>query len=133
MRRRWTDKEFEFLSDYYGLKSTGEIAATLHRTPKAILKKAAKSGIRLTDNFYSSNLLGRELGKSPTTIMEFHRQGCLEGKVSENHWGYMRPPMMFMEVDVVKFLKNYGHKFNINKVANLYFKNIIKEIIRERR
>uniref|UniRef100_A0A6M3LNI1 Putative DNA binding, helix-turn-helix domain containing protein n=1 Tax=viral metagenome TaxID=1070528 RepID=A0A6M3LNI1_9ZZZZ len=126
MAKRWTEKEIEFLLNNCGIMSNKRIADRLNRSHHAIRQKLHICGVSVFSNFYSARMLATELGKSHKTIMRWYRKGYIKGKVAEFGRGYLNPPMIFLEQDIVIFLRKYHYLFNKKKISHLYFRNIVK-------
>lgn len=60
--KAWTEKEFEFACDNYGLITTEEISKKINHSPHAIRNYMSKNNISIWDNFYTTRLLAKELG-----------------------------------------------------------------------
>jgi len=75
-RRRWTDKEIQYLGDNYGTTPTNDIARHLHRTPVAIRAEAKKLNIRIQPNrkFTSEDIayLTRNSSTHPASVIARH-------------------------------------------------------------
>jgi hypothetical protein len=78
-------------------------------------------------NFYTARLLGKELNRDKATIMQWYRKGWLKGRLAGFRRGYLQTPMVFIEKDIVVFLKKHSYLFTGHKIPNVYFKNIVQE------
>jgi hypothetical protein len=123
--RQWTPNEVQYLQDNCGLISNRAIALKLGRTGGSIRGRLYRSHISIFDNFYSATLLGRELNRNKATVMQWYRKGWLKGKVADWGQGYRNPPMIFVEGDIVAFLKGHCELFQGHKIPNTYFKNVV--------
>jgi transposase len=127
--RIWTNNEIELLSNYAGTLSIKELAFMLHRTETAVLVKKKRLGIRFYDNIYVASVVGKELGKSVSTIKKWYQRGWLKGKKAKWKSLYGNNPTIFEEEDIVNFLKEHYKLFDTKKVPNRFFVNIIKNQI----
>jgi len=129
MAQRWTEIELEFASDNYGILTPRQLSKKLNRSTRAIINKMSRNGIAITDNYYTARMLGAEIGRHYTTVMQWYRKGWLSGKLSEWKRGYLNSPYIFTEQNIVKFLRQYSKLFvnHIRKIPNLYFRNILKK------
>ena len=123
--KSWTDEEIQYLLDNCGLISNHKMAHKLGRTRASIRGRLYRSGVSIFDNFYSATLLGKELNRNKATVMQWYRKGWLKGRVADWGQGYRNPPMIFVEEDIVTFLKGHCELFTGHKIPNTYFKNIV--------
>lgn len=129
--RDWTEWELRFLADNWGLCSTVMIARRLRRSVAAIEARAHLLRFRRLDSFYTYTLLARELGMNRTTIRNYFNRGWLSGKKASWTYRYGKAPMMFMEEEIVKFLRGHYDLFNDWEIPNLYFRNVVKQAYEE--
>jgi len=123
----WTEEELTYLSDNWGLKPTKAISRALHRTVCGVEGKAHRLRLRKVDSFYTYNLLSQEIGKSRMTLREYYRNGWIKGKKASWVANFGVHPMMFFEEDIVKFLREHYRLFDVRKIENRYFRNIVRE------
>lgn len=129
MARRWSETEIQVLNDNVGLLDYTELSHRLNRSKSAIkLYRARNNMPTFYDNFYTYSLLAKELGKSRSVIRKYHETGRLHGVRAKwnSLWGMK--PMMFIEKDIVAFLKKYHELFKWQEIPNIYFRNIVKDI-----
>ena len=126
MRQRWSEDEIEYLFDNCGIISNQRIAQQLGRTPKAIRQKLSRNGVSVFSNFYSARLLAKVLGKCHKTIMNWYRAGYIKGKLAGFGRGYLKTPMMFVEKDIIVFLKEHHQLVKCEEIGHPYFRNIVK-------
>ena len=124
-KRKWTEEELEYLFDNYGKIPSQEIAVKLNRTQHAVKNKLARSGVSIFHDFYTATLLGNELNRNKSTVMKWYKNGWLKGAKSRWTRGYLTPPMIFQEENIVCFLKKHKDLFSNHKIPNLYFRNVM--------
>ena len=127
--RYWTDAELEFLSDYAGLLNHQELSKKLNRSIDSIKLKQTRCGIKFKDSFYSYTTLSKELGRSRSRIRVWHKRGWIKGRWANWTTYYGHAPMIFLEPDIVNFLKAHFHLFNYRRIPNKYFSNVVKECV----
>jgi hypothetical protein len=125
--REWDEHEIEYLHDNMGLKTFEEMGRYLRRTPVSVKEYAYKSKLSLYDNFYTCRQLGKELNVRLTYISRWANRNLIGSKRAFFKGLYGRTPMIFMEEDIVQFLKDYYFLFTPNKIAHPYFRNIVKD------
>jgi len=129
MAPRWTEQELEYLSDHIGILSYAELARKMNRSENAI--KLCRHRRRLptfhNGNYYSCTLLAQELGRCRASIRKYHRRGWLTGKKATWKARFGKPPLIFLEEDIIAFLKEFNRLFNWRSIPNLYFRNKVKE------
>lgn len=130
MAARWTEQELEYLSDSMGILSYTELSKRLGRSENAIKLCRCRRGLPTfhNGNYYSCTLLAHELGRSRTSIRKYYRKGWLVGKRATWKALFGNRPLIFMEDNIVSFLKRFSRLFNWKKIPNLYFRNVVKEI-----
>lgn len=129
----WTYSEVDFLDNSYGIKSFDEIAKSLGRTRKAVRLYKYRHGLsKCTDNFYSYTLLARELGRSRANLRKYYNLGMINGGRANwtAIWG--KKPMIFTEDNIVKFLKEWYFLFDYKKIPNPFFRNIVKNRLKDK-
>ena len=128
MAQRWSEDDIEYLHDNIGIKSYSQLSQKLGRKEGAIKLYRCRNGLPMVfDNIYTYTLLARELGKSRTMLRRYAKRGWLVGKKANWICKWGKHPMIFLDKNIVQFLKRYHHLFNVNKVPNPYFRNIIKD------
>ena len=126
MAKRWTPQEKEYVDDYAGIKNYTELSQRLNRSEDAIRLFRARNRLSsFFDNFYTYNLLSKELGLSRATIRKYHLKGWLQGRRANWKTIFGKYPMIFTEDNIVKFLKSYANLFSNRIVPNIYFRNIV--------
>lgn len=131
-KNRWTERELNFVHDNAGLLNYKEMGKKLGRTEIAV--RRARYVYKLpyfNDNFYSITMLAKELGRAKSGIKYHYKKGWLKGKRA--HWsnGYLNPPIIITEDNVVEYLKLKYKLFDPNKIPNIYFRKIVKDKYRE--
>lgn len=128
MGRRWTEEEDQFMADNIGVLSYEEISVKIDRSIDAM--KNYRCVNRLPSffnhpNSYSYTVLSKELGKTRKWLRKCYKAGLLKGKQGKWYalWGHF--PMVFLEKDIVDFLKECCWLIDPAKVTNLYFKNVV--------
>jgi hypothetical protein len=86
--------------------------------------------ISVFGNFYSARLLAEELGVHTNTVMRWYRLGWLKGRRAD--WRRKVAPMVFLEDDIVDFLKGHCELFDGHKIPNVYFKNVVLGALSDR-
>ena len=132
MAMRWSENDTQYLLDNCGIFSNKTIAMRLHRTPHAVRQKLATNGVSIFSNFYTATLLGKELGRNKTTVMQWYRKGWLRGKKADWGRGYLQTPMVFVEDDIVAFLKLKYYRFDWRKIPNPFFRNVVEVETRQK-
>ncbi len=124
----WTQSEEEFLADHIGIWSNSQIATRLGRTTKAVRNRASRLHISVCGNSYSARLLAVELNRDHSTVMQWYRKGWLTGRVASWGRGFLHSPMVFLESDIVAFLKLKWQLFrDWRDVPNLFFRTILEK------
>jgi hypothetical protein len=123
--KRWSERSLEYLSDNIGLKSFGEISNEIRRSPSAIKHRIRKKRMSLYSNFYTCRSLGKELGRDKDVILKWANKGLIPYKRAAFKGRYGTTPYVFLESDIVKFLRSYYYKFSPHKIEHPYFKNIV--------
>jgi hypothetical protein len=77
----------------------------------------------------TQTLLAQELGRSRASIRKYYKRGWLKGRQATWSWAWGKKPMVFLEDDIVQFLKDRHYLFDWRKVPNIYYRNVIKEAI----
>ena len=129
MAPRWSEDDIQYLHDRAGLLSTAKISRHLGRTPHAVNNKMCECGISVFSNFYSARLLAVELGSCKHTVMRWYRMGWLKGRRAD--WRRSVASMVFLEDDIVAFLKGYPDLLKGHKILNVFFKNIVADAAQE--
>ena len=125
---RWSSKEIEYLHDNLGLKSYEELSETLKRSKEAIkLFRHRHKLPKVFDNFYTFKILSKELGKSRTSIRKYYYKGWLVGRKASWTYLYKNHPIIFLEEDIVNFLKDKYSLFTKTYMPNHYFRNTVKK------
>lgn len=128
MTGRWTPDEIEYVSEHAGIVGYAELSRRLHRSKAAIkLYRCRHKLPRFIDNFYSYTLLAAELGKSRATLRKWHSRGWLAGKRATWACVHGKRPMIFVEENIVEFLKVRSYLFDHKKIPNPYFRNVVKD------
>jgi len=128
----WTEAEFEYLHDNLGIKYFDEIAEHLKKTPRSVREKARRNGLSLYDNIYTYLSLSKELGVSTSTLRKWVRLGYIHGRRATwrcKHGRTHEHPMIFVENDVLNFLKKYSNiispVLDDTLIPNRYFRNFL--------
>jgi len=130
--RSWTQEEIEYVSEHVGIKDYTEMSHKLNRSRESIkLYRCRHKLPKFIDNFYSYSLLAAELGRSRATLRKYHKLGWLTGRRATWACVYGKHPMIFVEDDIVEFLKKFHHKFNWRDIPNPYFRNIVEVLARK--
>lgn len=118
------------MHDFAGIKGFKEISARIGRSINAIklYRHRHKLPLFFNNNFYSYTLLSDELGKSRSRLREYHKRGWLKGKRASWSGKFGARPMMFLEDDIVEFLKQHHNLFSPKRIQNIYFRNIVKNL-----
>jgi len=127
MNRKWTEEETEFIANNYGIQEMKTLVETTGRSEPSIRCKMHAEKISIFDNYYSANLLAKELGVCHGTIMKYYHKRLIRGKKSNRNMGYTNPPMIFKEENIVNFLREHENIIDIRKIQHPYFKNIVVE------
>jgi len=126
---RWTEKEREMLNDYAGIMSYEELSKKLGRSVGAIQQfRCRRKMPTFFDNFYTYSLLSKELGIHRATLRKYYENGWIIGKKANWISMFGNHPMMFLEENIVKFLRNKYALFTNRKIPNIYFRNVIREM-----
>lgn len=123
----WSDRELDYMATHIGILSPEQIAAKLGRTPTAVRVKQHRLRIRFCDNFYCYTTLAAELGRTRTIVRKWYRRGWLSGRPAPWSTSYGTVPMVFLEPDIVDFLRVHYRLFDSKKVPNRYFANVVRE------
>lgn len=127
---KWTEDEVQYLHDNLGIMGYNELSQNLGRSKNAIkLYRCRHKLPTFYDNIYSYNLLSDELGRSRKTLRKYHRRGWLKGKVASWSCKWGKHPMIFLEKDIVAFLRKHFSRFDWRKIPNLYFRNVVKSCV----
>ena len=114
-RRPWSDEELHFLKSNAGRLSMKALAARLSRTyysVKAAVKSMELDG-RVTDG-YSVDELTRTFGVGKATIDRWITKGWIahkEGRITE--------------MSVVRFLRRRPHEYQLRRVDEVWFKELV--------
>lgn len=128
MSKRWTEEELDFLNDTAGLLNYKEIGKKLGRSAISVKRKRYLAKLpKFNENIYSIGLVAKELGRSKSGLKYYYHLGLLKGRKATWSNGFLNPPVILLEEDIIKFLKLKYYIFDPSKIPNLYFKNIIKE------
>lgn len=125
MAKRWTAKQLEYLADNAGTMNHKELSKNLGRSINAIKLAQHRNGIHFRDNVYTYTCLSAELGRSRTILRKWYRRGWLVGRPATWTTYYGKRPMLFLENDIVKFLKKHYMLFKPRSMPNRYFANIV--------
>lgn len=124
---RWTEKEREMLNDYAGIMSYEELSKKLGRSVGAIQQfRCRRKMPTFFDNFYTYSLLAKELGVHRATLRKYYNRGWLIGKRASWISMFGKRPMMFLEENIVQFLRDKYTLFDGRKIPNIYFRNVVK-------
>jgi len=111
-----------------GVMGYDDLARALGRSREAIkLYRCRHRMPRFNENFYSYTLLSSELGKSRTSLRKYYRRGWLIGQLASWSSVYGKRPMVFVERNIISFLRKFYHLFDWRRIPNLYFKGVVKE------
>ncbi len=125
---RWTEEEGGYLRDFVGLKNYRELSKELGRSENALRLYRQRHNLpTFFDNFYTFNMIANELGKCRTTIRKYYSRGWIKGRKAHWTWAYSKRPMIFLEDNIVTFLKERYYLFNPDKVPHPFFRNIVLE------
>jgi hypothetical protein len=126
MARRWTEQEDQILHDKVGILSYPELSDLLKRSEMSLrLRRCRRKMPRFYDNFYSYSLLAAELGRSRASIRKYFSRGWLKGRKASWSSAWGKRPMIFLEKDIVSFLRRFYHLFDWHSIPNIYFRNIV--------
>jgi hypothetical protein len=126
-RRRWTEDELDFIEENGAVLGLANLSLRLGRSVNAVKLKMNRSGIRLLETGYTCTCLARELGRARLTLWKWRSKGWIKGRIAEWKTRYGTHPVIFMEDEIVRFLKRFAHLFNPRAVPNRYFANVIAE------
>jgi hypothetical protein len=128
---RWTETELEVLNDMVGILNYCQLSKKLKRSRSAIeLKRCRDKMPTFFDNIITQSLLAQELGRSRASIRKYYRKGWLKGKQATWSCAWGKKPIIFLEDDIVQFLKDSHHLFDWKKMPNIYYRNVVKEASR---
>lgn len=125
MTNRWSDDDIQFLSENAGIKNHEELSKELNRTVRAIRIKQVQLNIRFLDNIYTYTTLSNELGVHRKTIRIWFNKGLIKGRKANWTTYYGQRPMIFLEEDIIKFLKKYCGMIDEKRINNVFFKNVV--------
>jgi hypothetical protein len=125
--RYWSMSDLEYLSNHVGINTFEDIALRLNRTTMAVEEKASKCKMKLYDNMITLRVLAKELNKSHGTVNKWVKRGWIKCDRAYFKGLYGINPIIFLEEDIVEFLKKYYEQFNPSKIPNLFFRNVIRE------
>ncbi len=132
MATRWSEREIEYLHDNMGILSYSELSKELKRSENAIRLYRCRNGLpTFFENIYTYALLANELGKSRASLRKYVKKGWLLGKVGTWTCKWGKHPMIFLEKNIVRFLKNHYSLFRPSSIPNLYFRNVVGNIYKE--
>lgn len=78
--RPWTERENDYLNDFWGTKRDKGIARYLNRTVKACILKAKRQGLNRQMNIYTSRNVARIFGVDSKTIVSWMNKDWIIGK-----------------------------------------------------
>jgi len=128
--REWSDKDLQILSDNYGLESIKSLAKRLKRSQPAISVKASRLGLTVTGQYYSLEILSRELGVSRDFIKRRISRGWLKASRSILPFRYGKYPYIIMEDSIIEYLNTYPDDLDIRSITSRFFSNIVREVKR---
>ena len=130
MATRWTTQEIEYLADNVGILGYPELSHEMGRSENAIKLQRCRKRLPTFHNgcYYSCTLLSKELGLSRSSIRRYYQRGWLIGRRATWKALFGKYPLIFLEEDIVSFLRNFSHLFIWRKIPNLYFRNVVREI-----
>jgi len=123
----WTEEELDLVSNFSGVGGYSYLTKRLGKSKNAIKLFCCRHGIRLSDNIYTSKLLGKELNRESRTVRKWRLLGWITG--TKSTWGlnYGKVTYVYSEKQIVKFLRQYYFLFKGTVIPNPYFRNIVKE------
>ena len=129
MAKRWTEEEAQYLHDNIGIENYTELSKNLGRSNSAIKQYRHRNHLPTFHNgdFYTYSSLSKELGKSRSTLRKYYNKGRIKGRRCTWSCKWGKYAMMFLEKDIISFLKKFYYLFDFHKMQPSYFRHIVIE------
>jgi hypothetical protein len=125
--RPWDGDEEEYLEANYQRVSVKTLARRLQRSPTAIKLKAKRLGLRKHDEGYTACSLAEALGVDPHWVLARIRSGKLRAahRRTERTAQQGGDSWFITDEAVLDFLRERPYDFDLRKVDNLWFMDLI--------
>ena len=126
----WSDKEVAYLEANLHRLSLSVLARKLHRSVTAVALKAKRLGIRKSDEGYTVHSLAQAFGVDDHKVLRWIKQGLL--KASHRNSGRPRDMYFITDRDVRRFVATYPTEFDLKRVDQVWFIDLLIGIRGER-
>lgn len=115
-KKLWTNAEEELLERWAGEVSATKMARRLSRAVGSVVCKLSRMGIsgKVIDGSYDKKLFAELIGVSWATVTQWERRGFIR-----------RDEKRFTEASVVEFITNHSSQFDLRRVDQVWFKNLM--------
>jgi hypothetical protein len=127
-RRPWTADEMNLLEKLVGRVSSATIAKRLHRPESSVVNKLKRIGTsRRVRNGYTIRELELCLGEDHHKITQWIKNGWLRDRLqgTRRHDGNGNDIHRIREKDILTFIRNHPQEFNLGKVDQTWFLDLV--------
>ena len=118
-RKRYDEREIEYLMTFWGERSLSDIARALNRTTSGIQSKAKKlklGGIQNAGEYLTARQVGCILGRQPATIIRWIKYRGLKGKYKLMFTGKKKGAWRIKHDDLLKWLEQNQACYDARKI-----------------
>lgn len=121
-RQPWTDEEDALLSEEAGRRTVGWLSRRLKRTPSSVANRLKRLRISqsVSREWYTAQDLALCMGVDPTTVLRWVRSELLHARQSGP-----RQMLRITDADVRRFVRENPMRFDIRKVDQLWFVDLL--------
>ena len=127
-RTPWTASEMNLLEKLVGHISSASIAKRLHRPESSVVNKLKRIGTsRRVRNGYTMCDLGLCFGEDHHKITQWIKNGWLQDRLqgTRRHDGNGNDIHRFRERDILTFIRDHPQEFNLGKVDQTWFLDLV--------
>jgi hypothetical protein len=127
-RTPWTASEMNLLEKLVGHISSASIAKRLHRPESSVVNKLKRIGTsRRVRNGYTMCDLGLCFGEDHHKITQWIKNGWLQDRLqgTRRHDGNGNDIHRFRERDILTFIRAHPQEFNLGKVDQTWFLDLV--------
>jgi hypothetical protein len=125
----WKPEELNYIKENIGFIGYKQMALHLNRTESSVRSQCRHLKLSLFNNIYTVSILCKELGIKRNRLWYMITKNYLKPKHAPWTGQYGKRPIIFNENAVQVAMKKAPHLFNLYKIENPFFKNMLREVI----